>query len=69
MVQGNCSSSSERHPLSRACFGTLVEDGLAKDAPPQDVFTWDTVTTRMPKILDAVLATLPQELQEHCTFA
>lgn len=39
-----------------------ARDGLAKGALPEDVFTWDTVTKRMPKILDAVLEALPPAL-------
>jgi len=36
-------------------------DGKADGAQPEDVFTWDTVTTRMPKILDSVVETLPDQ--------
>mmetsp|Transcript_4491 Transcript_4491/g.9746 ORF Transcript_4491/g.9746 Transcript_4491/m.9746 type:complete len:515 (-) Transcript_4491:91-1635(-) len=41
----------------------LANDGLVEGAPPEDVFTWDTVTKRMPKILDSVLSSLPKDLQ------
>lgn len=36
-------------------------DGKEPGARPQDVFTWDTVTKRMPSILENVLETLPEE--------
>lgn len=36
-------------------------DGKQPGAQPQDVFTWDTVTKRMPSILENVLETLPEE--------
>ncbi|CAJ1430358.1 unnamed protein product [Effrenium voratum] len=38
-------------------------DGLVAAAPPEDVFTQDTVTKRMPKILDSVMAKLPSKFQ------
>ncbi|CAJ1381464.1 unnamed protein product [Effrenium voratum] len=37
--------------------------GLVAAAPPEDVFTQDTVTKRMPKILDSVMAKLPSKFQ------
>ncbi|CAK8987312.1 unnamed protein product [Durusdinium trenchii] len=40
-----------------------ASDGLSADAAPEDVFTHDTITNRMPKILDSVLAKLPAEFQ------
>eukprot|EP00929_Paragymnodinium_shiwhaense_P005067 TRINITY_DN10647_c0_g1_i1.p1 TRINITY_DN10647_c0_g1~~TRINITY_DN10647_c0_g1_i1.p1 ORF type:complete len:531 (-),score=83.86 TRINITY_DN10647_c0_g1_i1:386-1978(-) len=34
-------------------------DGQKPGAPPEDVFTWDTVSARMPKIMDSVVKSLP----------
>jgi len=45
-----------------------AKDGLAPNAPPEDVFTWDTITKRMPKILDSVLETLPPSLATQQTL-
>lgn len=39
-------------------------DGKAEGAPPEDVFTWDTITDRMPKILDSVVENLPPSLSK-----
>jgi len=39
-----------------------ARDGLEEGAPSEDVFTWDTITKRMPKIMDSVLDTLPASL-------
>lgn len=43
-------------------------DGLAPGAPPEDVFTWDTITKRMPKIMDSVLESLPTFIREEASF-
>merc|ERR1711908_3295 len=42
----------------------LAIDGLVEGAPPEDVFTWDTVSRRLPSIVDAVLETLPEEAKK-----
>jgi len=39
-----------------------ARDGQVDGASPEDVFTWETVSSRMPKILDAMLETLPEAL-------
>jgi len=40
-------------------------DGKKDGAAPEDVFTWDTVTSRMPKIMDSVIESLPASLAEE----
>lgn len=40
-----------------------ASDGLRPDAPPEDLFTKQTITERMPKILDSTLAKWPKELK------
>ena len=40
-------------------------DGLVKGAPPEDIFTFDTITKRMPKILDAVIESLPPSVAQE----
>lgn len=40
-------------------------DGLVKGAPPEDIFTLDTITKRMPKIMDAVMESLPPAIAEE----
>lgn len=45
-----------------------ARDGLVEGAPPEDVFTWDTVTKRMPKILQSVLDTLPAMLADEASL-
>lgn len=42
-----------------------AEDGRIADAPPEDLFTLDTITARMPKIIDSVIETLPEALASN----
>lgn len=46
----------------------LAKDGLVDGAPPEDVFTWDTVSSRMPKIMDSVVASLPEGLKSNASL-
>lgn len=46
----------------------MALDGKAPGAPPEDIFTWDTVSTRMPKIMDSVLASLPSSLAKKASL-
>jgi len=45
-----------------------AKDGLVNGASPEDVFTWDTVTKRMPKILDAVVESFPEALASKASL-
>ncbi|CAE7765874.1 spaT [Symbiodinium pilosum] len=38
-------------------------DGRKPDAPPEDVFTLDTITQRMPKIMQSVVKGMPEALK------
>lgn len=56
--------SAESRPLDGATLPLPLTalDGKAEGAAPEDAFTWDTVTVRMPKIMDSVLESLPEAL-------
>eukprot|EP00435_Cladocopium_sp_Y103_P043243 s1717_g12.t1 len=40
-----------------------ASDGLRSEAAPEEIFTRDTITKRMPKILDSVLSKMPSDFK------
>lgn len=67
-VMASTSAAARPLPEESLPLPLCAKDGLAKGAPPEDIFTWDTVTKRMPKILDSVVEAFPQALASNASL-